>query len=72
MNGVIDVEKTTDTQFYTRFSCSFVQKRLFNYFSEEIFDLLDRLYDPFEDLGTKRGRGQKGDVYDFMRLSARG
>ncbi|VEN73645.1 conserved hypothetical protein [Candidatus Desulfarcum epimagneticum] len=50
MNGVIDVEKTDDRKFYAKFPCPFVQKRLFHYFSDEIFDLADDLYDPFEDL----------------------
>jgi hypothetical protein len=50
MNGVIDVEKTADKKFYAKFSCPFVQKRLFNYFSDDIFDLIDDLYDPFADL----------------------
>jgi len=50
MNGVIDVEQTTDKKFYAKFPCPFVQKRLFNYFSRDIFDRFGTLYDPFEDL----------------------
>jgi hypothetical protein len=31
--------------------CPFIQKRLFNYFTNEIFDIVgDDLHDPFEDL----------------------
>ncbi|VEN73238.1 conserved hypothetical protein [Candidatus Desulfarcum epimagneticum] len=50
MNGVIDFEKTDDKKLYAKFSCPFVQKRLFNYFSDDIFDFAGDLYDPFEDL----------------------
>jgi len=52
MNGVIDIEKTEDKKFYAKFPCSFVQKRLFNYFTDDIFNLLDNLYDPFEDIDS--------------------
>ncbi|MDM8517605.1 AAA-like domain-containing protein [Desulfobacterales bacterium HSG16] len=47
-NGVIDVEQ--DNGFFARFSCSFVRKRLFNYFSSELFSYLGQIFDPFEDL----------------------
>jgi hypothetical protein len=50
MNGVIDTEKTDYGKIYLKFPCPFVQKRLFNYFSNEISKDLGRLYDPFEDL----------------------
>ena len=50
MNGVIDIEKTKDKKIYAKFSCPFVQKRLFNYFADDIFDLIDDLYDPFKDM----------------------
>jgi len=50
MNGVIDVEQTDDKKYYAKFPCPFIQKRLFNHFSDDIFDLIDDLYDPFEDL----------------------
>ncbi len=50
MNGVIDIEKTKDKKLYAKFSCPFIQKRLFNYFTDDIFDYLDNLYDPFEDI----------------------
>ncbi len=50
MNGVIDVEKETRTQYYVKFSCPFVQKRLFNYFSREIFKQMGQLVEPFLNL----------------------
>jgi len=49
MNGVIDFEEDEDS-LYVRFSCPFVQKRLFNYFSREIFQTLDHLYDPMTNI----------------------
>ncbi len=49
MNGVIDTEETEDN-LYVRFSCPFVQKRLFNYFSREIFSYIGKIFEPFEDL----------------------
>jgi hypothetical protein len=50
MNGVIDIEKTVDGKHYMKFPCPFVQKRLFNYFSNEISKYIGKLYEPFEDL----------------------
>jgi hypothetical protein len=50
MNGVIDQETTDETRYYVRFACPFVQKRLFNYFSGQMFREVGRLYAPFEDL----------------------
>ncbi|QTA79454.1 AAA ATPase-like domain-containing protein [Desulfonema limicola] len=47
MNGVIDPEKQDKT--YIRFSCPFVQKRLFNYFSYELFRYMGKILEPFED-----------------------
>ena len=49
MNGVIDFEEDEDS-LYVKFSCPFVQKRLFNYFSREIFQTLDHLYDPMTNI----------------------
>ena len=49
MNGVIDIEETED-ELYVRFSSPFVQKRLFNFFSGEMFEEMGKLYEPFEDL----------------------
>ncbi|MBV7338457.1 AAA-like domain-containing protein [Chloroflexi bacterium TSY] len=50
LNGVIDWESEDETSFYVRFANPFVQKRLFNYFSDEIFPHLGQLVDPFADL----------------------
>jgi hypothetical protein len=50
MNGVIGIEKETRTQYYAKFSCPFVQKRLFNYFSRDIFRQMGELVDPFLNL----------------------
>ncbi len=49
MNGVTDIEKTPENLF-VRFSSPFLQKRLFGYFSEELFGDTGRLHEPFEDL----------------------
>jgi hypothetical protein len=48
MNGVIDREKASPTKYYVKFASPFVQKRLFNYFSRELFHYLGRLYDSFD------------------------
>lgn len=50
MNGVIDREKENRTDYYVKFPSPFVQKRLFNYFSREIFPNLGMLYEPYENL----------------------
>ncbi len=49
MNGVTDIEETSENLF-VRFSCPFVQKRLFNYFANELFSYTGKLYEPFENL----------------------
>ncbi len=49
MNGVIDIEKAPQDLF-VRFASPFVQKSLFDYFSEELFDYMGKLREPFEDL----------------------
>lgn len=57
-NGVIDQEKVGRANYYVKFSCPFVQKRLFNYFSGKIFDYMGQLVEPFENLDdtlTKTG-----------------
>ncbi len=46
-NGVIDLEKSGG--FSAKFSCPFVQKRLFNYFSNELFSYMGSILEPFED-----------------------
>jgi len=48
MNGLIDLEKADDGKYYLRFSCPFVQKRIFNYFSLRFFNYLGPLIHPFD------------------------
>jgi len=50
LNGIIDRERA-GTKSYVRFSSPFVQKRLFNYFSDELFRYMGRLVELFESLG---------------------
>ena len=50
MNGVIDWEKENNLEYYVKFSSPFVQKRLFNYLANDIFDMVGQLYAPFDDL----------------------
>ncbi len=50
MNGVVDKEVEDKTKYYLRFSCPFVQKRLFNYFSNELFNEMGTLLEPFVSL----------------------
>jgi hypothetical protein len=50
MNGVVDKEVVDRTRYYIKFSCPFVQKRLFNYFSYELFRQMGTLVEPFVSL----------------------
>jgi len=50
MNGLADYEIDTQDKYYIKFACPFVQKRLFNYFSNEYFNYMGRLVDPFTNL----------------------
>jgi hypothetical protein len=50
MNGVVEKEIVEQTRYYVKFSCPFVQKRLFNYFSDELFSYVGRLVEPFVNL----------------------
>ncbi|MBT7698182.1 MAG: hypothetical protein HN737_12315 [Desulfobacterales bacterium] len=50
MNGVIDIEDSYELTQYMKFPCPFVQKRLFNYFANQITGYVGKLYEPFEDL----------------------
>ncbi|HLP44502.1 MAG TPA: AAA-like domain-containing protein [Candidatus Deferrimicrobium sp.] len=52
MNGLVDYEVENRTDYYVKFSCPFVQKRLFNYFSNEYFNDLGVLLDPFLKLSN--------------------
>ncbi len=47
MNGVVGIDAD---EFSLRFSCPFVQKRLFNYFSNELFHYMGQIFEPFEDM----------------------
>ncbi len=49
MNGATDIEETAENLF-VRFSSPFVQKRLFGYFSDELFGDTGKLHEPFEDM----------------------
>ena len=48
MNGVIDQEKVGIEEYYVKFSCPFVQKRIFNRFSRKMFDYLGQLVHPLD------------------------
>ncbi len=53
MNGVIDWEAEADDKNpYVKFAAAFIQKRLFNYFSNDIFGSLYELTEPFEDISN--------------------
>ncbi|MDM8527727.1 AAA-like domain-containing protein [Anaerolineales bacterium HSG24] len=51
LNGVVDVEQTPKG-LYAKYPCPFVQKRLFNYFSRELFPQVGQLHDPFDDMSN--------------------
>ncbi|HLP60016.1 MAG TPA: ATP-binding protein [Candidatus Deferrimicrobium sp.] len=48
MNGVITEEKVGTKEYYVKFSCPFVQKRIFNYFSNRFFSYLGQLVHPLD------------------------
>lgn len=50
MNGVIEPDTITGDDSYVKFASPFVQKRLFNYFSNEIFKEMGQLVDAFMDV----------------------
>jgi|688.fasta_scaffold162169_2 hypothetical protein len=50
MHGVIDVEVVNEVEYYARFACPFVQKRLFNYFAYEFFRDVGKTHKSFENL----------------------
>jgi hypothetical protein len=56
LNGVVDIEETPD-KLYLKFPCPFVQKRLFNYFSDELFGDLSYPYTAFDSLDDVIGEG---------------
>lgn len=50
LNGVVDREPAADGRQYVRFSCPFVQKRLFNYFSSTLAGYTGSVFTAFEDV----------------------
>ena len=50
MNGVVSIDEANLIEYYVKFPCPYIQKRLFNYFARELYRKIDGLYDPFEDL----------------------
>ncbi len=51
MNGAIDLEENRETlKLYVKFANPFLQKRLFNYFSNDIFPNMGRLLPPLENM----------------------
>ena len=50
MHGVIDSEIDSEGEWVVKFSSPFVQKRLFNYFSNEMFKYMDNVIEPFDNL----------------------
>ncbi|RKZ52327.1 MAG: hypothetical protein DRR16_16335 [Candidatus Parabeggiatoa sp. nov. 3] len=50
LNGVVSTEQVSLGENDVKFSCPYVQKQLFGYFARELFQGMDDLYDPFEDL----------------------
>lgn len=66
MNGVIDKE-ASENKYYVRFSSPFVQKRLFNYFSYDLFKQMGSLVEPLSNLDhvlTPTGL----DIRELMKL----
>jgi hypothetical protein len=50
MHGVIDSEISSEGEWVVKFSSPFVQKRLFNFFSNEMFKYMDNVIEPFDNL----------------------
>ncbi|MCK4765173.1 MAG: orc1/cdc6 family replication initiation protein [Candidatus Aminicenantes bacterium] len=67
MNGVVDKEVEEQVRYYLRFSCPFVQKRLFNYFSRELFNEMGQLVEPFTDL-DRVVTPDRLDLRELMKL----
>ncbi len=71
MNGVIDKEEVNESEYYVRFASPFVQRCLFDYFSNAIFQQMGRLFDPFDNLDDTitetelniRGLGKRYETY---------
>jgi len=50
LNEVIDEEKAADGVYYLKFSCPFVQKSLFDYFSNRFFNYMGQLIHPLDTM----------------------
>jgi len=50
MNGVVEPDQVSLGVMYLKFPCPYIQKQLFNYFARELYQEMDSLYSPFEDL----------------------
>jgi hypothetical protein len=48
LNGIVDKEVVDYTHYYLKFSSPFIQKRLFNYFSDELFQYMGKFFEPFD------------------------
>ncbi len=70
MNGVIRQEVVDKTKYFIAFSCPFVQKRLFNFFSNELFQEMGTLVEPFvslEDVITGTGLNIKNLIHLYQK-----
>ena len=67
MNGIADKEEAPDNRYFLRFSCPFIQKRLFNYFSRDTFKHLGQLLEPFTDTEPAI-TPTRLDIREFMKL----
>jgi hypothetical protein len=51
LNGIVSIERVSLSENYVKFTCPYIQKRLFNHFARELYhERMIRLHDPFEDL----------------------
>jgi len=50
LNGVVTYEVDEDGSYYAKFPCPFIQKRLFNRFSGDLFKDINPIVDHFDDL----------------------
>ena len=66
MNGIIDQQRD-DNRYYIKFSSPFIQKRLFNYFADELFHYTGKLHEPFQDLSDVLS-ADGVNVRNLMRL----
>jgi len=47
MTGIIDYDRQESNEIWVKFQSPFIQKRLFHYFSKDIFNTMGQLMDPF-------------------------